>query len=140
VLQGGIIFSPSLSNFLPLESLNVRSSNDICDKMQHLGHLELSINHLSASCSLDAMMVDVNILGCSSLAAHSADIHQSEDNLCPSEPLTVAFHAEYPNFTEPFLYFMVGPLGMPNVSHNVAKLENPFLMQTIFILDMFFFI
>jgi hypothetical protein len=28
----------------------------------------------------------------SSLTAHSADIHQSEDTLCSNEPLTDAFH------------------------------------------------
>jgi hypothetical protein len=47
-------------------------------------------------------LLDVGRMGCSSLAAHSADIHQSEDTLCHSEPLTDAFHAEYPNFMNPF--------------------------------------
>jgi hypothetical protein len=48
-------------------------------------------------------LVDVGIMGCSSLAAHSADIQQSEDTLCHSEPLTAAFHPKYLNSNEPFL-------------------------------------
>ena len=36
-------------------------------------------------------------------AAHSANIHQSKDNLFPSEPLTDAFHWAYPSSNEPFL-------------------------------------
>jgi hypothetical protein len=47
-------------------------------------------------------LVDVGRMGCSSLAAHSADIHQSEDTLSHSELLTDAFHAEYPNVINPF--------------------------------------
>jgi hypothetical protein len=49
-------------------------------------------------------LVDVGRMGCSSFAAHSADIHQSEDTLCHSEPLATAFHLKYPNSNEPFLY------------------------------------
>jgi hypothetical protein len=40
-------------------------------------------------------LVDVGRMGCSSLAAHSADIHQSKDTRCHSEPLTTACHSEY---------------------------------------------
>jgi hypothetical protein len=37
-------------------------------------------------------MVDVNSMGCSSLAAHSADIHQSKESRCDREPLPTAFY------------------------------------------------
>ena len=36
-------------------------------------------------------LVDVGKMGCSSLAAHSADIYQSEDTLCPSELALMQF-------------------------------------------------
>jgi hypothetical protein len=38
-------------------------------------------------------MVDVGRMGCSSLAAHSADIHPSEDTFWHSYPLNTAFYA-----------------------------------------------
>jgi hypothetical protein len=38
--------------------------------------------------------VDVGTMGCSSLAAHSADIHLSKDTLCHSKPLTDAFRIQ----------------------------------------------
>jgi hypothetical protein len=47
-------------------------------------------------------LVDVSRMGCSSLAAHLADI-QSKDTLYPNEPHTDAFHQEYPSSNEPFL-------------------------------------
>jgi hypothetical protein len=34
-------------------------------------------------------LVDVGRMGCSSLAAHSADIHQSKDTLCHNESLSL---------------------------------------------------
>ena len=48
-------------------------------------------------------LVDVSRIGCSSLAAHSADIHQSEDTLCHSDPLTDVFHPKYPSSNELFM-------------------------------------
>ena len=40
-------------------------------------------------------LVDVGGMGYSSLAAHSADIHQSKASLCHSEPLATAFDPGY---------------------------------------------
>ena len=40
-------------------------------------------------------LVDVGRMGCEGRAAHSADVQQSKDNLCQSEPLTTAFHPGY---------------------------------------------
>ena len=48
-------------------------------------------------------LVDVARMGCWSLAAHSADIHQSKDTLDYSEPLIDAFHPKYQITNEPFL-------------------------------------
>jgi hypothetical protein len=39
--------------------------------------------------------VDVSRMGCSSLTAHLADIHQSKETHCHSEPLTTVFHPGY---------------------------------------------
>jgi hypothetical protein len=40
-------------------------------------------------------LVDVGRMGCSSFAAHSANIHQSKDTLSQIETLTTALHQEY---------------------------------------------
>jgi hypothetical protein len=48
-------------------------------------------------------LVDIGRMGRLSFAAHLADILQSEDTLCPSEPLTDAFYPEKPSSNEPFL-------------------------------------
>ena len=60
-------------------------------------HIGKHINPLSASCSCDA-----RIGGCRQnrllgrmLAEWAAWIHQSEDTIFPSEPLTDAFHSGY---------------------------------------------
>ena len=61
------------------------------------------------------------------MSAESADIHQSEDTLCPSEPLTDAFHLKYSNFNEPFqcqnlkTHYKVTPYG----DHGTDRV-NPF--------------
>jgi hypothetical protein len=47
--------------------------------------------------------LDVGRMSCSSLTAHTADVHQSKDTLCHSEPLTDAFYWAYPSSNEPFL-------------------------------------
>jgi hypothetical protein len=47
--------------------------------------------------------VDVGRMGCSSLAAHSANIHPSKDTLCHSESLTDAFHPGKSKFQHCFL-------------------------------------
>ena len=68
---------------------------EVCDKKVE-NHREtllllllLLFNPLSASCSCDARMSE------SSLAAHSANIYQSEETLCLSELLTSAFDPGY---------------------------------------------
>ena len=53
--------------------------------------------------AIDAWIGGCRQNGCSSLAAHSADIHQSKDTIRPSEPLTDAFQSEYSSSNEPFL-------------------------------------
>jgi hypothetical protein len=42
-------------------------------------------------------LVNVSRMGCSSLAAHSANIRQPKDTLFHSEPLATAFHQGYFN-------------------------------------------
>jgi hypothetical protein len=70
-------------------------------------------------------LVDVGRMGYSSLAAHSADIHQSEDTLCPSKPLTDAFHPDYASFDEPFLCqnFQTNYTVVPYGNHGTERVK-----------------
>jgi hypothetical protein len=53
--------------------------------------LETTFNRLNASRFVMQGLVDVRSMGCSSLA----EIYQSKDTICHSEPLTTAFHPGY---------------------------------------------
>jgi hypothetical protein len=48
------------------------------------------------------VMVDVGRMSCSSLAAHSNDIHQSKDTFSQSWPLTDLFHPKYSSSNKHF--------------------------------------
>jgi hypothetical protein len=63
-------------------------------------------------------LVDVGRMGCSSLATHSANIHQSKDTLCHSEPLATAFHPGYQSSNEHFHYNMVS-----KVAHGTERVN-----------------